>query len=437
MMPSLPAWWIQPRLDSGRSACPVTTVIPARLPLGQPHRAHLRVGERHAAHRPVVRPGTVLAQDVADDDGRLVHRHVRERALAGDVTDGPSAPCPQPLVGLQDRGPRDPGPSVSSPTFGQVGPPSRRHQELLDSIVRSARVRVNVPSWSTRVISTPVTTSMPSRWKTSPISCADSGSSGPRMRSRTSTTVTRTPNRAKAWASSAPMAPPPITTRLAGSSVSRITSRLVQYGQPVDRRHGRLGAGVEENAARRDVRRPVDGDPARAVEAAVPADDLDARLLQPGGVGLVVPVVGGLLVDPVRDQPVVGRRVDPPARVVAIGLGERVGRPDDHLEDAAVERALAPDQRRSTPTTRSPASASFWPCVLPPGPSPMTTTSTSMPVSLPQSASARQVSGPREAEQAVAGDARGDRQQQELAERLLQHLVQRHVQAPDLLGSWV
>src|SRR5688500_8863775 len=64
----------------------------------------------------------------------------------------------------------------------------------------------------------------------------------------------------------------------------------------------------------------------------------------------------------------------------------------------------------------------------------MTTTSTSMPVSLPKSGSARQVSGPREAEQAVAGDARGDRQQQELAERLLQHLVQRHVQAPGLVG---
>ena len=71
---------------------------------------------------------------------------------------------------------------------------------------------------------------MPSLANTSAITALASGSVGPRIRSATSTTVTRTPNRANAWASSAPIGPPPITIRLSGSSVRRITSRLVQNG---------------------------------------------------------------------------------------------------------------------------------------------------------------------------------------------------------------
>src|SRR5262249_59526770 len=57
-----------------------------RLPLGQAHRADLRVGERDAGHRVVLGGPSVPAQDVGDDDVRLVHGYVGECALAGDVT---------------------------------------------------------------------------------------------------------------------------------------------------------------------------------------------------------------------------------------------------------------------------------------------------------------------------------------------------------------
>jgi len=59
---------------------------------------------------------------------------------------------------------------------------------------------------------------------------ADVDASGPRIRSPTSSTVTRTPKRDSAWASSAPIGPPPITTREPGTDSIRRTSRLVQYG---------------------------------------------------------------------------------------------------------------------------------------------------------------------------------------------------------------
>ncbi len=73
---------------------------------------------------------------------------------------------------------------------------------------------------------------MPSRSNASAISALDSGSSGPRIRSRPSTTVTRLPNRANICASSSPIAPPPSTTSDSGTVVVAIASRLVQYGVP-------------------------------------------------------------------------------------------------------------------------------------------------------------------------------------------------------------
>ena len=50
------------------------------------------------------------------------------------------------------------------------------------------------------------------------------------MRGAASTSVTVVPNRANAWASSAPIAPPPMTTIDAGRSAVASTSRLVQNG---------------------------------------------------------------------------------------------------------------------------------------------------------------------------------------------------------------
>ena len=58
----------------------------------------------------------------------------------------------------------------------------------------------------------------------------DSGSSRARTRGAASTSETFVPNRANAWASSAPMAPPPMTTIDAGRSGVASTSRLVQNG---------------------------------------------------------------------------------------------------------------------------------------------------------------------------------------------------------------
>jgi DNA-binding MarR family transcriptional regulator len=74
----------------------------AGLRFGQPDRADLRVGERHPRQRPVVRRRPVLTEDVADRNAGLVHRHVGERAVAGDISDRP-----QPLAGAHPLVDRD------------------------------------------------------------------------------------------------------------------------------------------------------------------------------------------------------------------------------------------------------------------------------------------------------------------------------------------
>ena len=71
---------------------------------------------------------------------------------------------------------------------------------------------------------------MPSCANTSATSALASGSSGARMRSATSRTVTRTPKRDSACAISAPIAPPPMTISEPGTDSMRTMSRLVQYG---------------------------------------------------------------------------------------------------------------------------------------------------------------------------------------------------------------
>lgn len=82
------------------------------------------------------------------------------------------------------------------------------------------------------MVSTPVITRIPSAAKTSSSSRPASGSSPGTRRSPCCTIVTRTPKRASTWAISQPIGPPPSTTAEPGSSVSRTTSRLVQYGVP-------------------------------------------------------------------------------------------------------------------------------------------------------------------------------------------------------------
>mmetsp|Transcript_92283 Transcript_92283/g.260737 ORF Transcript_92283/g.260737 Transcript_92283/m.260737 type:complete len:297 (+) Transcript_92283:301-1191(+) len=72
----------------------------------------------------------------------------------------------------------------------------------------------------------PAMTRTPSSSRTSRITLAASGSSGPKMRGAASSTVTSEPKRLKACAISRPMGPPPMTARRGGSSV-RLKSVLL------------------------------------------------------------------------------------------------------------------------------------------------------------------------------------------------------------------
>ena len=117
---------------------------------------------------------------------------------------------------------------------------------------------------------------MPSRANTSATSRLPRAPPGPRIRSPTSSTVTRTPNRASAWASSAPIGPPPMTTSEPGTDSIRRTSRLVQYGVSASPSIGgarRRRAGVEHDAARRLEGLAVHLDRARPGEPAVAAHE--------------------------------------------------------------------------------------------------------------------------------------------------------------------
>ena len=144
---------------------------------------------------------------------------------------------------------------------------------------------------ATDAIVAPASTWMPSRGEhLARRSALASGSSGARSRSATSSTVTRTPKRENACASSAPIAPPPTTISEPGSSaqlhgvavgpVRRVREtvdrrgrrrrcrcsarrpRLAMYVVPSDldgarRRSSRRGAAHERDAG---VHEPVDGD---------------------------------------------------------------------------------------------------------------------------------------------------------------------------------
>ena len=150
----------------------------------------------------------------------------------------------------------------------------------------SPRSSVKVPSsWATDPISTPVRTWTPSAANACSRRSAASGSSCRSSRSAASTIVTRTPNRAKTWANSQPIGPPPSTTTDAGSSVSATASRLVQYGVSASPSIGGalgVGAGVEHHTARGDVRRVPDHDAAGTVETTGAAHEADARVERAG-----------------------------------------------------------------------------------------------------------------------------------------------------------
>mmetsp|Transcript_3614 Transcript_3614/g.10556 ORF Transcript_3614/g.10556 Transcript_3614/m.10556 type:complete len:203 (+) Transcript_3614:590-1198(+) len=77
---------------------------------------------------------------------------------------------------------------------------------------------------------TPVRISTPSCRRTLSSTADASGSSGPRMRSMPSSTVTSEPKDRKAWAISKPIGPPPKTAKRGGNSVKLNKVAFVKYG---------------------------------------------------------------------------------------------------------------------------------------------------------------------------------------------------------------
>src|SRR6476661_442738 len=223
-------------------------------------------------------------------------------------------------------------PTVSRPRSSRL---ARRPVATSTASVESSPSSVTMrkqPSWSTRRSTTPVRTSTPSATSARATTSLDSGSSPPRIRSAVSSRVTATPKRAKTCASSTPIGPAPSTARLSGGSVTRTTSRLVQYDV----------AGGHELAT---TVAGLDHDPARAGEPTVPADHGDPGLLQWPHVRGVVPVMVGLT-DASGDPAPVGADLDVAGEHGCTpGLREQVGRTDRQLgRGAPGERALPADQ---------------------------------------------------------------------------------------------
>ena len=101
-----------------------------------------------------------------------------------------------------------------------------------------------MPLWLIRSAGAFVQTVMPSAVKIRSISSLASGSSNDTSRGSASTTVTAVPKRAKTWASSAPMAPPPSTISDSGTRSAWTISRLVQYGVPARPARGGMAGSV-------------------------------------------------------------------------------------------------------------------------------------------------------------------------------------------------
>ena len=182
--------------------------------------------------RAVVGGGPVLAEDVADRDRGLVHRHVGEGAVAGDVADGPQPLAgPHPLVDL-DGCASGSSPTVSRPR-SRGWPAAGGDQELVGrSSPRS------VVTWNRAVVVDPLDvdaglapgcprrakTSSAARWPRAPPR-PGSGRRPPARspRPRTGRRPAPAPRR------SARRRSRPATR---AGSATFTTSRLVQYGVP-------------------------------------------------------------------------------------------------------------------------------------------------------------------------------------------------------------
>ena len=244
-------------------------------------------------------------------------------------------------------------PTVSSPTSSRLGVAPGRDEQLLGGRAPGRR---------------PTTVNCPSAYETDgdldvgqhldALTPEDVARAGRRPRAPpgrgcaapTSSTVTRTPNRASACASSAPIGPPPITRERAGSGLDAEDLAVGperRVGEAVDRRRRRAGAGVEHDAPatpRTSRRRPrrCGGRPAgrgrarsgrRRPRAASPRRRRPSRRWPRRGSGRATGAQSGRT------------SADPARPSIRRPSASSVGGADDHLAgDAAVVGALATHQ---------------------------------------------------------------------------------------------
>ena len=310
---------IHPRVDEARSVRPTRTLRPASRAclLGHPHRPDLGIGEGHVRQRPVVGGRAVLAEDVAHADRRLVHRHVRERTLARPRRRWPTAPRPRASA-RRPRASARPGPGRRSRARGRarLGRRPAATSTFSASTSWSPRAMRKRPSaYDTELIVTPVSTWMPSRANTSddqPAALRLLGSEDPvaDLQHRDPYAEARQP-----LGQLGTDRPAADDDQRAGDGLDPqdvAVGPVRRVREPFDRRCDRRRAGVEHDATLRLVLLAVHLDRARSDEPAVPAHERRPRLLEPVHGDLVVPVVGGLVADPVRDLAPVGAYVGLP-----------------------------------------------------------------------------------------------------------------------------
>ncbi len=191
---------------------------------------------------------------------------------------------------------------------------------------------------------------MPSAANASATVLLASGSSGPRIRSPASSSVTWTPKRAQPLgelgADRSAADDDQARGQLLGVAQHLAVGPERRVRQPVDGRRHRVGAGVEQDPLAGGVGGAVDLDGAWAGQRRVSAHEGHTRLDEPVDRDLVVPAGGGLVADPGVHRRPVGLDGAGPGEVGdPAGLGDHPCGTDDHLAgDAAVVRALAADE---------------------------------------------------------------------------------------------
>src|SRR5262249_45768685 len=188
---------------------------------------------------------SVPAQDVVDDDVRLVHGHVGERALAGDVTQRPDAGRGTHAVVHRDGAQPLVDPGRAGADRGEVSAPAGGHQQRLTGELRPAGQGDRETAGGgvgAADSGTPGT-----HRDAFPVEHPGAQTPGLRLLQRPqparalagrhpdaapSATVTRLSNRAKTCASSTPIAPPPSTSSESGTRSASIALWLVQNGVP-------------------------------------------------------------------------------------------------------------------------------------------------------------------------------------------------------------